>query len=148
MRHRQGVEVHLYSFFNLGARWGKWSMPCPGCFTPKKDLVLTVQEARWAPGPVYTGAENLAPTRIQYLDHPAHSELLYCLRYLGPPLPNFSQLKYLRPKAWNPAQNFYSCLIIKLFFTSIFFYSHTLSVGFFNSACFIHFNLYLRVTFP
>jgi len=29
-------------------------------FTPGKDPVPIVQEARWAPGPVRTGAENLA----------------------------------------------------------------------------------------
>ena len=34
--HR-GVEVDLYSFFNLGARWGGWSMSCPGRFTPRED---------------------------------------------------------------------------------------------------------------
>jgi len=36
-------------------------MPCPGRFTPGKDLVPIVQEAGWAPGPVWTCAENLAP---------------------------------------------------------------------------------------
>ena len=30
-------------------------------FTPGRDLVPIVQEAGWAPGPVWTGAENLAP---------------------------------------------------------------------------------------
>jgi hypothetical protein len=30
-------------------------------FTPGKDPVPTVQEARWAPEPVWIGAENLAP---------------------------------------------------------------------------------------
>jgi hypothetical protein len=30
-------------------------------FTPWKDLVPIVQEAGWAPGPVWTGVENLAP---------------------------------------------------------------------------------------
>jgi hypothetical protein len=30
-------------------------------FTPGKDPVPIVQEARWDPGPVCTGAENLAP---------------------------------------------------------------------------------------
>jgi hypothetical protein len=35
-----GVEVQLYSFFNLGARWGGWSTPPPGRrFTPIKDPV-------------------------------------------------------------------------------------------------------------
>jgi len=33
--------------------------------TPRKDPVPTVQEAGWAPGPVWTGAENLAPTGIR-----------------------------------------------------------------------------------
>ena len=30
-------------------------------FTPGKDPVPIVQEAGWAPGPVWTNAENLAP---------------------------------------------------------------------------------------
>jgi len=30
-------------------------------FTPGKDPVPIVQEAGWAPGPVWKGAENLAP---------------------------------------------------------------------------------------
>jgi len=29
--------------------------------TPRKDPVPIVQEAGWAPGPAWTGAENLAP---------------------------------------------------------------------------------------
>ena len=33
----------------------------PGRFTPGKDPVPIVQEAGWAPGPVWTGAENLYP---------------------------------------------------------------------------------------
>ena len=35
-------------------------MPRP-LFTPGKDPVPVVQEAGWAPRPVWTGAENLAP---------------------------------------------------------------------------------------
>ena len=35
-------------------------MPRP-LFTPGKDPVPIVQEAGWAPGPVWTCAENLAP---------------------------------------------------------------------------------------
>jgi hypothetical protein len=34
---RGGVELYLYSFFNLGARWGGWLAPCPGRFTPGKE---------------------------------------------------------------------------------------------------------------
>ena len=55
-------------------------MPRP-LFTPGKDLVSIVQAAGWAPGLVWTGAENLASTGIQYPDRPARSQLLYQLRY-------------------------------------------------------------------
>jgi len=34
-------------------------------FNPGKGLVLVVEEAGWAPGPVLTGAENLVPTAIR-----------------------------------------------------------------------------------
>jgi len=51
----------------------------PGSFTPWNDLVTFVQEAGWVRGPVWTGAEKLAPTGIQSPDHPASSELLYRL---------------------------------------------------------------------
>jgi len=37
-----------------------------------------------APGPVWTGAENLASTGIQPPDRPASSESLYRLSYPGP----------------------------------------------------------------
>jgi len=33
-------------------------------FIPRKEPVPIVQDYGWAPGPVWTGAENLAPTRI------------------------------------------------------------------------------------
>ena len=42
--------------------------PRPGRFTPGKDPVPIVQEAGWAPGPVWTGAENFAPTGIRSPD--------------------------------------------------------------------------------
>jgi len=46
-----------------------------------KDPVPIVQEAGWAPGPVWTGAENLAPTGIQSPDRPARSQSLYQLNF-------------------------------------------------------------------
>jgi len=48
----------------------------PAVFTPGKDPVPIVQEAGWAPGPVWIGAENLAPTGIRSPDLPARSESL------------------------------------------------------------------------
>jgi len=65
---------------------GGWSMACPDRLTPGRDQVLIVQEAGWAPGPVWTGAENLAPTGIRFPDRPARSESLYRLRYTDPRL--------------------------------------------------------------
>jgi hypothetical protein len=46
-----------------------------------KDSVPMVQEAGWASGPVWTGAENLAPTGIRSPDSPARRQSLYRLRY-------------------------------------------------------------------
>jgi hypothetical protein len=50
-------------------------------FTLRKDLVPIVQAAGWAPGPVWTSAENLAHTGLRSPDHPARSQLLYQLSY-------------------------------------------------------------------
>jgi hypothetical protein len=36
--------------------------------------VPNVQEARWAPGSVWTGAKNLSTTGIRSLNRPARSE--------------------------------------------------------------------------
>ena len=41
----------------------------------RKDPVPIVQEAGWAPGPVWTGAENLAPTGIRSTDLPSRSSV-------------------------------------------------------------------------
>ena len=68
----RGIAV----YFNLGGRWGGWSTSRPGRFTPGKDPVPIVQEAGWAPGPVWTSAENLAPTGFRSPDPPARSESL------------------------------------------------------------------------
>ena len=69
-------------FLDHGTRrgWGVSVTPRP-LFTPGKVLVPIVQEAGWAPGPVWTGAENLTPTRIRSPDRPARSQLLYRLCY-------------------------------------------------------------------
>ena len=64
--HEDPEGEQMYSS-TLPSTWaldvGGWSTPRPGCFTPRKDPVPIVQEAGWAPGPVWTGAQNLAPHR-------------------------------------------------------------------------------------
>ena len=73
---QRGMEVQLYSFFNLCARWVMWSTPRLGRFTPTKDPAPIVQEAAQGPGPVWTSAENLAPNGIRSPDRSTHSEWL------------------------------------------------------------------------
>ena len=58
--------------------------PFPNRFTSGNDPVLIVQEAGSAPGPVRTGAENLALTGIRFLYRPARSESLFPLRCHAP----------------------------------------------------------------
>ena len=54
----------------------------PAALYLRKTPVSIVQEAGWAPGPVWTGAENLAATGIRSPDRSARSQSLYSLRYL------------------------------------------------------------------
>jgi len=58
--HRGSKGIVLL-FHDLGTKrgWGVRVTPWP-LFNPGKDPVPIVQEAGWAPGPVWTGAENLA----------------------------------------------------------------------------------------
>ena len=63
---------------------GGCSRPRPGHFSPGKEPVPILEEAGWAPGPVWTGAENLAHIGIRSPDLPARSESLFRLRHPGP----------------------------------------------------------------
>jgi hypothetical protein len=68
----------------------------PAAFTPGKDPVPIVQEAEWEPGPVWIGAENLAPTGIRSPELSARSKSLYRLRCPGP-FGNKRSLKKIQP---------------------------------------------------
>ena len=59
----------------------------PVALPPGEDPVHIVQEARWAPVPIWTIAENLASNLSQPPDRPGRSDSLYRLNYAGPPLP-------------------------------------------------------------
>ena len=70
--------------------------PCTGteALYPGKDPVSIVQEAGWAPGSVWTGAENLAPTGIRSPDRPARSQSLYRLSHPAPVVVEISANNY------------------------------------------------------
>jgi len=75
----------LYPFLTTALEGGEGSASSPGrSLPPGKDPVSIVREAGWAPGPVWTGAKNLAPTGIRSPDRPVRSQSLYRLRYLAP----------------------------------------------------------------
>jgi hypothetical protein len=67
---------------NHGTRRGRGvNVTSRPLFTPGKDPILIVHVAGWAPGPVWTGAENLAPTGIRSPDRLDRSQSLYHLSY-------------------------------------------------------------------
>jgi len=78
-RGSRGIAL-LFHDHGTGRGWGISVTPQP-LFTPSKDPVPIVQEAGWAPGPVWTGAENPVPTGIRSPDRPARSQPLYRLSY-------------------------------------------------------------------
>jgi hypothetical protein len=54
---------------------GGWFTARPDCFNAREKYpVSIVLEAGWTPGPVWTGAENLASTWIRSPDRSARSE--------------------------------------------------------------------------
>ena len=85
-RYRPGVAQRVgrgiaLLFHDHGTRrgWVVSSTPRPH-FTPGKDPVLILQEAGWAPGPVWTGGKS-RPHRDSIPGHPAHSQSQYRLNY-------------------------------------------------------------------
>ena len=61
---------------------GEWSAARPGrTLPPGKEPVPILQEFGWAPGPVWTGAENLALTGIRSRTVQPVAQSLYRLSY-------------------------------------------------------------------
>ena len=96
-------------FLDHGTRrgWGVSVTPRP-IFTPGKDPVPFVLEVGWVPGPVWTVAENLAPTGIRSPDRPARSQSLYRLSYPAPNvcsrlLKSFERIYCLLLQSINPS---------------------------------------------
>jgi len=53
---------------------GGWSTPRPGRLTPGEKPGAHCTGGWVDPGPLWTGAENLASTGIRSVDRPAHSQ--------------------------------------------------------------------------
>ena len=115
MAHRRSRDIALL-FHGHGTRrgWGVSITP-QSLFIPWKEPVPIAQEDGWAPGPVWTGAENLAsPTGIRSPDRPARSQLLYSLRY---PAHGTPYTRYLISTAsWTLSQPQGLLCILVLFF--------------------------------
>ena len=78
-RGSRGIALSFHD--HCTRRGSEVSVTPRSLFTPAKDPVPIVQEAGWAPGPVWTGAENLAPNGIRSPNRPSCSQSLYRLRY-------------------------------------------------------------------
>ena len=65
----------------------------PAVLPPDRDPVPIVQEARWAPGPVWMGAEKLSHTGFRSPDRSTRSDSVYRLRYPGPHRCHFTRNK-------------------------------------------------------
>jgi hypothetical protein len=55
-----GVEVLLHPFMTTALEGVRGQRYAPAALYPGEDPVPIVQEAGWAPGPVWTSVENLA----------------------------------------------------------------------------------------
>jgi hypothetical protein len=74
----RGIAL-LFHDHSTRSRWVVSSTPRPH-FTPGKEPVPIVQEAGWAPGPVWMGGKS-RPHRDSIPDRPARSQSLYRMSY-------------------------------------------------------------------
>jgi hypothetical protein len=96
-RPRGRADVQLYFFFILGTRWGLSGNAMLRPLYPPND-----PKVGRAPGPVWTGAENLAnPNRIRSSNHPARSDLLYQLCSPDPLFHYQHNIKLKFPRVWT-----------------------------------------------
>jgi len=78
----RGIAVHFSRTF--GTRWGWAGQPHDrAASTPGKDPVPIVQEAGWAPGPVWTGRKS-RPHQDSIPDRPARNSVAIPTELSGP----------------------------------------------------------------
>jgi hypothetical protein len=84
MKAQGGIDVELYSFFNLGTRWGGWSAPYPGRFTPRKETSFLFYRRLGGPEGWLGCLADLTAIGIWSADCAARSKTLYRSCYLDP----------------------------------------------------------------
>ena len=106
--HTGSSDIALL-FLDHGTRrgWGVSVTP-RSLFNPGKDPVPIVQEARWAPGPVWTGAENLVPTGIRCTDRPARSSVAILTELPDPQNKGYCTWRTLHLHFWYYLAQFFS----------------------------------------
>ena len=85
--------------------WVVRSTPLPQ-LTPRKGPVPILQEAGWAPGPVWTGGKS-RPHRDSIPDRPARSQSLYRLSYKAQ---IFKNIDYRKMQGMKNIKFLYVCL--------------------------------------
>ena len=85
MKAQRAERVMVYSFSNLGARWGWVVNATPRLlYLWEGNPAPIVQEPGWPPGPAWTSAKNLVPTGFDPRTAQAVVNALYLLRHPGP----------------------------------------------------------------
>ena len=77
---RGWVELQLYSSMTAAVEGVEWSAASPGRTLPPGKTVPILQEAGWAPVPVWKGGKS-RPHRHSIPDRPVRSQSLYRLSY-------------------------------------------------------------------
>jgi len=95
--------------------WGVSVTPRP-LFNLGKDPVPIVRKAGWAPGPVWTGAKNLASTGIPSPDRWARSQSLYRLSYPDPLTPCIFYSRFFKPFVTVPVAPIINGVIMHFMF--------------------------------
>jgi len=109
LRPKGGVEVYLYSFLNIGARWRWVANVMPRPFYTREWPGTNLQVAEWAPVPFWTEAEKPRPPRIRSPE--ARMESLHQLRYAGTHDHTLQKYVHRLIQRYTEVSLFYDCEI-------------------------------------
>jgi hypothetical protein len=85
-KSQRGVQVYIYSFFNLSTRWVGGQRHAPAPLPPGKTRYPLHRRLGGPQGRSGRVRQISPPTGIRSPDRPARSESLNCLSHPGPPL--------------------------------------------------------------